>query len=294
MPGTMDNIATLNSVVRTILAVAILGAVGGGGLIAYRVYNNGDKAAADLADAKEQLADASKKLASVEANLKTTQGQLAARDRTITEKNTQIGQLEETVEEQTQRIERLEIARRLLKKDHRRALVRVLEQRDTDDGVVTKIRWVELNDRDEIIDDREFEIKGDILYVDAWVVKFEDKYIEEADLLRGTSICWFRGIHGEFAQAPDVHVLDQVDSPPSAYKRGPLSDFEREIWDDFWEIHHNEEQANAMGIRALHGVEVYNKVRQGETYKIELRTTGDPTIKQLGENEPDPTAKPAA
>ena len=75
----MENIATLNSVVRTIVAVVILGAVGGGGLIAYRTLNEGDNAQADLKEAQEQLADASKQLDKVEADLSTTKQQLADR-----------------------------------------------------------------------------------------------------------------------------------------------------------------------------------------------------------------------
>ncbi len=294
MPGTMDNIATFNSVVRTVLAVAILGAVGGGGLIAYRTYHDADDAKTELADANQKLADASRKLADVKSDLSNAQGQLVVRDKTIAQQSTQIGQLEATVEEQGRRIERLEIAKRLLKKDNRRAMIRVLDQTGTGDDLVTKVRWVELNDKDEIIDDRTFELRGDIVKVDAWVVKFDDKYIEEEDLIRGTSICLFRRIHGDLPKPEEVHELDEVGALPSAYKRGPISDFEREIWNDFWELHHDEDRAKAMGIRAVHGQVVYNKVRKGETYKIELRASDGLTIKPLGNDEPDPTAKPAA
>jgi hypothetical protein len=192
-------------------------------------------------------------------------------------------------------IERQAIAMRLLKKDQRKAIITVLKQVGEGEEMVTTIRWVELGENDQPIDERTFDLKGDIVKVDAWVVKFDDQYIEEADLIRGTSICLFRRIHGEFAQREEVHVLDEVGSLPSVYRRGErVSDFEREIWDDFWEIANDPERAEELGIRAAHGEVVYNKVQPGKKYKLELRASGGLSMKPLGPDEPDPTAKPAA
>ena len=295
MPGFMENVSTVNSLIRTILALVVVGAAGAGGLFAYRTYNEGEDATNKLKEAEKQLAD-------VEAELETKSEELSARlreldekNKTITKQGEEIVNLNETIDEKNEVIEKQAIAMRLLKKDQRKAIISVLNQTGEGDDLVTTVRWVELGENNRPIDERTFDLKGDIVKVDAWVVKFDDQYIENADLIRGTSICLFRRIHGEFAQKDEVHVLDEVGSLPSVYRRGEqVSDFEREIWDDFWEIANDPERAEEMGIRAAHGEVVYNKVQPGKKYKLELRASGGLTMKPLGADEADPTAKPAA
>lgn len=288
MPGMMDNISTLNSVVRTFLAVVLLGGAGIAGLVAFRTYNEGDIAKEDLKEAQSQLADATKKLTEAEAELTTSRVKLK-------EQGEEIVELNEDIKLKDAEIERQATAMRLLKRDQRLAIVSVVDQKEIDGELRTTIRWVEVNDQNQPIDEpRTFTLDGDIVKVDSWVVKFDDKYIEQEDLIRGTSIVLFKGIYGEFPTREEVNVLDQPGSLPSAYRGGVVSDFERQIWQDFWEIANDPEKAEQMGIRAAHGEVVYNKVRPGMKYKIELRASGGLTMKPLGENEPDPTAKPAA
>jgi hypothetical protein len=274
MPGMMDNISTLNSVVRTFLAVVLLGGASIAGLVAYRTFNEGDIAKEELKEAQSKLAEAAQKLSQAE---------------------TQITKLEETIVVKDAEIERQATAMRLLKRDQRLAIVSVVDQKEIDGELLTTVRWVEVDDQNRPIDEpRTFTLKGDIVKVDSWVVKFDDKYIEQEDLIRGTSIVLFKGIYGEFPTREEVNVLDAPGSLPSAYRGGEVSDFEKQIWQDFWEIANNPERAEELGIRAAHGEVVYNKVRPGMKYKIELRASGGLTMKPLGENEPDPTAKPAA
>ena len=295
MSGFMDNVSTVNSVVRTMLALVLVGGAGIGGLFAYRTYNEGDQA-------KNRLEKAEKDLANVEAELKSKSEQLddkleelATKNRLIDEQKEEIVDLNDTIDEKNVVIEKQATAMRLLKKDQRKAIISVLKQVGEGEDMVTTIRWVELGEDNHPIDERTFDLKGDIVKIDAWVVKFDDQYIEEADLIRGTSICLFRRIHGEFAQRDEVHELDKVGSLPSVYRRGEqVSDFEREIWDDFWVIANDPDKAEELGIRAAHGEVVYNKVKPGKKYKLELRASGGLSMKPLEPDEPDPTAKPAA
>ncbi len=278
MSGTMENLATLNSMARTMIALVVLGGAGAGGLFAYRTYTETDRAKSDLAEAQQRLDDA-------EAQLKSKTEQLDSARLELTVKNEEIGRLQEEVADLAATVEKQKIAMRLLKLDKRLAIVTVLRQTGEGDDQVTTVRWVELGDDNQPIDERTFDVKGDIVKVDAWVVKFDDRYIENADLIRGTSICLFRGIHGEFKTPDEVHVLDEVGALPSAYKKGErVSDFERQIWDDFWEIANDPDKAEELGIRAAHGEVVYNKVQPNKKYKIELRASGGLTMKPLGAN----------
>lgn len=303
MPGMMDGLSTINSVLRTLLAMVIVALLGGGSWIAYQTYNEGDLAKANLEQTKKSLADAEKQLEDVRGELTTKQAQLddslreiEAKTATIAQQENQISELNVVIDEKNEVIEKQATAMRLLKQDHRLAIVSVVDQKEEDGQLFTTVRWQEVADDGRPIDQpRTFKLKGDVVKIDAWVVKFDDNYIEEADLIRGTSICLFRGIHGEFPTREEVYPLDQVGSLPNAYRRGgQVSDFEREIWDDFWEISNNPDRAEELGIRAAHGEVVYNKVRPGMKYKVELRSSGGLTLKPLAADEADPTAKPSA
>ncbi len=153
----------------------------------------------------------------------------------------------------------------------------MLEQ-DTDPEtkqLYTVGQFVEVNDKGERLGEpRQFRINGDVVYVDNWVVKFDDKYVEQAEIDRATSLVLFRRIFGE-AQTPNDGIpLDAVGSRPQAYGNGnEMSAFEKQIWDDFWTIANDAAQAKEMGIRAAHGEAPSMKLQKGKSYKIQLRAS---------------------
>lgn len=302
MSRMMENVATINSFIRTLMGMVVCGVLAVAGWFGYQTYNAGDIAQADLKQAQADLSTATEKLGQVEKQLSEKNVALTKSLAEIREKNDQIDRqqvqivdLEDTVDEQQEVIEKQKIAMRLLKQDERLALISVLDQSEEDGQLYTTIRWVEIDDQGNPIDEpRNFRLKGDIVKIDAWVVKFDDQYIEDADLLRGTSICLFRRVHGEFPQPDEVYTLDKIGTLPNAYRRGDVSDFERKIWDDFWIIANDTEKAEELGIRAAHGEVVYNKVQPGKKYKLTLRASGGLTMKPVAKDDVDRTTEPAA
>ena len=114
-------------------------------------------------------------------------------------------------------IKKLELALRYLKIDHRVARFTAVDQtKDEATGEIRSlIEFVELNDEGHPIDTpRQFSIRGDIVYIDGWVVKFDDKYVEQADLERGTSLLLFKRIFGSGQKPDDGYPLDEVGSAP--------------------------------------------------------------------------------
>ena len=57
-----------------------------------------------------------------------------------------------------------------------------------------------------------------------------------------------------------------------------MTDLEKKIWGDFWNIANNEKMAHELGIRAAHGGAVSMKVQKGKTYRVIMRSTGDLSI----------------
>ncbi|MAR09407.1 MAG: hypothetical protein CL681_05475 [Blastopirellula sp.] len=250
MANIMKSIDTLNSTVRTLLAIVVAGALGVGGWFGYETVNENRLA-------KERLETAQAELANVQGQLRTANA---------------------TIEEQS-----LEIARlHLLKVDHRVARLRVLDQfEDPESGeTLTQVSFVELDDRNqELGKPQKYTVTGEQVYVDGWVVKFDDKYVEEADLYRATALFIFRRLYGDGQEPRGGELLDVEGSAPKIYTRGnEMSDFEKRIWNDFWSVANDKAKQEELGIHAAHGLSAHVKAKKGMAYRVELGATGDVSL----------------
>jgi hypothetical protein len=273
MARFIESLSTINSLIRTFLAVAALGLLSAGGYYGYRVLNANDL---EIQQKEEELKQIRGELAAQQDQLDQQRRELAAKDA---------------------KIQRLDTAMRLLKVDHRVAWLTVLEQeQDPDTGeLFTAGQLVEVNDQGEMLGEPHlFRIEGDQIYIEYWIVKFLDKYVELAEIDRSTSLVLFRRIFGE-SQAPnDGITLDTVGSRPQAYGSGTqMSEFEKQIWGDFWTIANNETRAEELGIRAAHGEAPSMKLKKGKSYRVILRASDGLSITP-DSGPPPPLGKPAA
>jgi hypothetical protein len=212
----------------------------------------------------------------------------------------EIAALGTQLKEKTAEVDRLQVAKKLLEVRHRLARLTVLDQHEVPSlipaapsgatlagasrpNLVTKIQFVNINDQGQPIGEaKTFDIIGDMVYVDYLTVNFDDKYVEKSDLDRSTAIALFQRIFGEHQEPAKGFQLDTVGTRPTAYARGTqMSDFEKKIWDDFWLIANDRQRARQMGIEAIQGKAVAIRAEPGKTYEIELRSTGDMTIKPI-------------
>jgi len=272
MASFMEGVSTINSFLRTLVMLAVLGSVGTAGFYAYTEFHAKDN---DARRNAQMLEERNRELVSAKDRLKQAEADLTKQATELRAKDAEIDKLKAS-------IKRLELALHYLKIDHRVARFSVVDQiKDEATGEITSvIEFVELDDQGQPIDTpRQFRIQGDIVYIDGWVVKFEDKYVEQADLERGTSLLLFKRIFGSGQRPDDGQPLDEVGTAPRAYSRDhKISDFEKKIWDDFWTIANDPERARQLGIRAAHGGAPSMKVEKGKYYRILLRSSGDPTI----------------
>jgi hypothetical protein len=280
-----DTVSTINTTLRTLLMLVLVGIAGAVGYKGYEVYNK----------PVQQLADAQAELDTTRENLKKAAIDLESSKKEVSDLNVKLAT-------KTAELEKANVKLKLLKVTSRLARLTVLDQQPTPAAeaaspaetaeapaeqptanVITKIEFVEVNDNgDPIGEPRQFDIKGDMVYIDYLRVTFDDKYIEESDLDRSTAIALFQRIFGEHQEAAEGFTLDEVGSRPTAYGRGTeMSEFEKKIWGDFWLIANEPEQAAQLGINAAHSNAVGMRVRPGMTYEVELRTTGDMTIRPV-------------
>lgn len=234
--------SAFNTFLRTVAMLGFVGLVGVGGWVGYNAYNF-------RAAAEKQLSEQKKK---------------------VEELTTKLGIAE-------QQVKRLDMALRFSKVDHRLAQIVVVDQQpaEGDQRSKTTFSFVEVDGEGHPLEvPRRHTIDGDTLYIDAWVVKFKDELIETGDPQRSTSICLFKRLFGEFQEPINGLLVDGVGSRPAAYSRGePMSDFEKEIWEHFWDYANDPAKAEAQGVRAAHGEAPSIQLRKGKLYKIQLRAS---------------------
>lgn len=269
MSKSLESLQAINSFIRTILALVVVGGAGTAGWYGYNIYNEGERAEQHLADARKDI---------------------QAKQAVIDEQQQTITVQTDEIEEKDREIQRLDIALRMHKMQRRLARIAVLDvEEDAASGeTFAVIEFTELNDTgDPIGEPKQFRLKGDLIYVDCLVVKFDDKYVEQADMERGTSICMFNRIFGEFQQPSEGFSLDKPGQQPNAYDRGGrISELEKQIWADFWSIANDPEKSAEMGIRTLHGDAVSIKVIKGKAYHIFVRASGGPEIEVEENGQP--------
>ena len=182
--------------------------------------------------------------------------------------------------------ERMAISMKLLKVDKRVANIKVLSVEEDEDGSpLMNVSFTEVgSDGEEIGISKNYTIKGNKFYVDGWIVAFEDKYIEQADELRGASLFVFKSIYGNDERPRDAQRLDDDSQDrPGIYEDDRKSEFEQKIWSDFWGVCNDTHKQAELGIRASHGQTTYIVGKEGKTYQVEIRASGSMGIKIIEE-----------
>lgn len=196
----------------------------------------------------------------------------------------EIARQAEQIEQQAAEIDRLELARQLLRLDHRVATIQVLSQGPAEDGsgeIETEILFTELDDAGNPIADGEpMKIKGTRLYLDGLVIKFEDDYVEQGDHLRGTSVCLFERLFSDSVAPDDGIPIDTKYRHPLPFRGDDLPDpLYGALFERIWDYANDPEAAAALGVRAISGEAPSIEARPGKTYRVELRQSGGMTIR---------------
>ncbi len=279
MVKPIETLNAVNTFLGTGLAIVIVGLLSLGGWYGYSTFNAERWA---KIKAEEELEGQKVKIAELNEGLTARDKQIGKLNGEVDVLNEDVKAKAEEIRQKAAEIRRLDTAIRLLKIDRRVARVDVVSQTGSASkgDLRTEFSFVELDDAGKPIEEpRTFSIKGDLIYLDAWVVKYSDKLVEVGDPLRSASVCLFRRIFSEFQQPKDGFPLDKVGVQPAGYRSGDeVSDFEREIWTRFWDYANNPETAKEAGVRAAHGEAPSVKLRPGKRYKIQLRASGGLTI----------------
>jgi hypothetical protein len=122
-----------------------------------------------------------------------------------------------------------------------------------------------------------FKIQGDEAHVDAKVIKFQGKFVEDKDPLKGRSIVLFTKLFDN-KQAPEKgYVIDDPNHIPAIYQGADpkVSEFEQKLWTDFWKLAQDKAYRDRMGVDVIQGKSVWWKFEPGQLYTLTTQPNAD-------------------
>lgn len=187
------------------------------------------------------------------------------------------------VKEHEAMIERLSRTRRI-------AHIQVMDQVVGVDSKVreTTVRLIELDDNGGELAQQDFTIPGDMLYVDAWTVKFDHEKIAQGHPLYGHTLVLLRRIYSDQMAPIDGFPIDTPGAIPPGYAIGDVSRFEQKIWAHFWALATDAKLAREMDVRVAQGEAVYKPVKKDQVYELLVDAAGGMSLAPLP--APDETA----
>ncbi|MCH8153085.1 MAG: hypothetical protein IH830_12035 [Planctomycetes bacterium] len=201
----------------------------------------------------------------------------------VDQKQRAIEELEALNEQMQQRLAAKDEMIDRLNRTRRLAHVRILDQSMGADGQVinTDLVFIELDDDGGELARQRFTLPGDVLFVDAWSVKFDRQDVAQGHPLRGRSLLLLRRIYSDRMAPINGYAIDTPGAVPPGYATGEVAEFEKRLWEHFWQIATDAKLAKAMGVRVAQGEAVYKPVRKGQVFELIVDAVGGMSLTPL-------------
>lgn len=124
-----------------------------------------------------------------------------------------------------------------LSAETRRAEVLVTQSRynEASRRIETTIKFLEFDSEGNPLPARFFTFQGNIIQFQTLVIRFSDRLVKAGDKIRGKSACLFHQVFMLDGENTQVFNLTEAHEIPQGYKvPGVKSEFERELWEEFW------------------------------------------------------------
>lgn len=172
-------------------------------------------------------------------------------------------------DELKQIVQRLSIEKRV-------AELLVTNQETVDGKTKTTLLLVEVGRNGINLPPKGFVVDGKEVHIDAMVVKFEQHFVEEGDPLRGHSMALFTRIYGDRETPANAQMIDKAGEVPEIYRDADprISQFEQDLWKDFWKLFDDERYAKSKGVRIANGEGKWFPAQPDRLYTITIESNG--------------------
>lgn len=195
--------------------------------------------------------------------------------------SSQLAKRDELIRQAEQKAEVLRGVVKRLQTDKRVARIIVTDQATAENGQVwTTLLFGEYGrDGQSYLEgsERRFVIEGKGAHIDAHVIEFDGKYVEENEPLRGHSIALFKRIFGDKQTPESGFVIDSPGEVPEIYKGADpgMREMEQKLWKEFWRLADDDEFRRQWGVKLAYGSSGFREeFKKGYIYTLMLSPTG--------------------
>lgn len=197
----------------------------------------------------------------------------------------QVDALEQQRQELQNYIRRLSASRRV-------AQIDVIDQRPDQRGqAVSAIVWHEIGTGGVLGEPQTVEVVGELMYVEAAVIKFDADAVGKGDPDKGGSVAVFRRIFGDRQIAALAPNLNQA-SRPAAHGDSSDEPFEARLWDLFWQLMSDPKLAERYNVRVAQCEAPAVRIKPGQIWEVSLDAAGGLNLRLIGERKEITLAAP--
>ncbi|MBF0252471.1 MAG: hypothetical protein HQL29_01515 [Candidatus Omnitrophica bacterium] len=114
----------------------------------------------------------------------------------------------------------------------------------------TTIKFLEYDSLNKPLVPRYFTFSGNIIQFQSLVIRFDDVHIRTADKLKGKSVYLFWKVFMLDGKNTQEYNITSPNSVPSGYEViGAKNEFEKKLWEQFWQYALNNTDAKKEGIK---------------------------------------------
>jgi len=181
-----------------------------------------------------------------------------------------------TIEQLLQDNQQLQQAIANLKTETQIGYAKVLSQTEVNDVPQTKLLFVETEPNEPLrpLLRKEFVLQGDVVHFDALIVKFGQQLVMDG---QERAIYLWRRIYGETMRPQDGFSIEQEGAEPARYAQlcEKLSLQDRQLfWKSIWDLANDPYRLEKLGIHAVYGNVVYQRLQPGLIYVFKISPTG--------------------
>jgi hypothetical protein len=140
---------------------------------------------------------------------------------------------------------------------------------------MTTIKFLEYDTNGKPLKPKFFTFTGNLIQFQSLVVRFDDVFVKQGDLLRGQSAYLFWKAFILDGHNTQEYVITEVNQVPAGYKiDGAHNDFEDRLWKEFWTLALDPKKAITKGIKNAQIEAPGTKFVPGILYTLKIEHDG--------------------
>ncbi len=137
------------------------------------------------------------------------------------------------------------------------------------------IKFLEYDTKLNPLEPKYFTFSGNIIQFQSLVIRFDDFYVKKGHSLKGKSAYLFMKAFMLTDNGAEVFEITKINEIPSGYEVAEVkNNFEKKIWQKFWEYALNPEKAGKVGIKNAQIEAPGTKFIPGMIYTIKIEHDG--------------------